>query len=203
MPNGHHDPNSPLTGHARQPDQVADAVRPRNPRNLTDVVVDARPNRPGDILDVAHPLRCGVPDVPVGDIRIQAYGPPGGRWSRTNLTYNVNVAGSRLTHAFVNAQAAAAFQQWQSRSAVVQLQADADIQIQFGGTNLNPAFGVAGGVNGRRSSKSRPSRGPNCQRQDRLASGRSRLRVREGGHAHPLEERRQESIRALPNLSVA
>ncbi|MEH2112327.1 MAG: hypothetical protein V7K39_07265 [Nostoc sp.] len=47
------------------------------------------------IQNDAMPRRfCGTPD-PGGDggIHIAAYGSPGGRWSRGNLTYSINLGG--------------------------------------------------------------------------------------------------------------
>jgi Matrixin len=103
----------------------------------------------------AMPRRfCGTPDPGGGGIRIAAYGSPGGRWSRGNLTYSVNLMGySGLTQNVVNGVIAAAFQQWQAIVRFFNFNflpggGNADIRIQFGGANLDDRFGKAGGVAG-------------------------------------------------------
>jgi hypothetical protein len=96
--------------------------------------------------------RCGVPDPSSGGILPAAFGSPGGRWSRGSLTYNVNASGCLgLTPNEVNTGMASAFQQWQAVApffSFSQVSGNADIQIQFGGTNLNLDFGQPGGVSG-------------------------------------------------------
>jgi len=95
--------------------------------------------------------RCGVTDPSAGGIHITAYGSPGGRWSRGNLTYNVNVNGSGLSQADVDGVMVNAFQQWRVAApffSFMQVGGNADIQIQFGGMELDNGFGQAGGVAG-------------------------------------------------------
>lgn len=94
---------------------------------------------------------CGVPDINSEYIHVSAYGSPRGRWNRGNLTYSVNSAGSNLSLSVINGVMANAFQQWQSAApffTFMQVNANADIKIQFGGANLDARFGKSGGVAG-------------------------------------------------------
>jgi hypothetical protein len=99
--------------------------------------------------------RCGVPDPSPGEIHPAAFGSPGGRWSRGNLTYSVNVSGTGLSQRAVDGILASAFQQWQAATRFfsftqlpLQVPPNTDIQIQFGGANLDSRFGSPGGVAG-------------------------------------------------------
>jgi hypothetical protein len=95
---------------------------------------------------------CGVEDPASGGIHTTAFGAPGGRWSRGNLTYTVNSAGVLgLTAAAVNTTLAAAFAQWQTVAPFfrfTQVMGPADITIQFGGSALDSRFGNPSGVAG-------------------------------------------------------
>ena len=104
----------------------------------------------GALFGLLQRRYCGLPDETEG-IHIDTYGSPGGRWPRGNLTYAVNVAGSTLTQGFVDGVLRAAFNQWQMAApffTFTQVGGPADIQVQFGGTALNPQFGKPGGVLG-------------------------------------------------------
>jgi hypothetical protein len=92
---------------------------------------------------------CGVPDRMTSGLHFEAYGAPGGRWSRGKLTYRVNAANCNLSPTVVNQVIAGAFQSWQAACpffAFTRVQFPADIEIQFGGSQLNDNFGAAGGV---------------------------------------------------------
>jgi Matrixin len=101
------------------------------------------------IFDLLQSRLCGVPDPGHGGLHVTAYGSPSSRWSRGNLTYNVNVSGSGLTQTFVDNIVRAAFQQWAIIARFFtfrQVAGNADIQIQFGGSSLDSNFGRPGGV---------------------------------------------------------
>ena len=94
---------------------------------------------------------CGVPDRMTSGLQIQAYGSPGGRWSRGNLSYRVNSTNCNLSAAVVNQVIASAFQIWQSASpyfVFTRVGFPADIEIRFGGIQLDNRFGMAGGIAG-------------------------------------------------------
>ncbi|HYD38545.1 MAG TPA: hypothetical protein VEA60_13090, partial [Allosphingosinicella sp.] len=58
--------------------------------------------------------RCAVPSKPKGNVQIQTFGSPGGRWSRGILTYSVNPQGCNLSAQTVLARIDAAFAAWQA-----------------------------------------------------------------------------------------
>ena len=126
----------------------------------------------------AMPRRfCGTPDPGGGGIRIAAYGSPGGRWSRGNLTYSVNLMGyidlsllpqnlnlGLLPQNAVNGVIAAAFQQWMAIVPFFNFNflpggGNADIRIQFGGANLDDRLGKVGGVAGTGGYPGSPNQG--------------------------------------------
>jgi hypothetical protein len=103
---------------------------------------------------------CGIPENG-GDIRIQTYGSPAGRWSRGNLKVSINTAGA----IFVNATPAApnpvsvimaAFNQWQTppppfppsffNFTFVPPGTGEDIRVIFGGSGVDSRFGQPGGT---------------------------------------------------------
>lgn len=102
-----------------------------------------------DVIDALSRPRCGTPTRSMNGVQIQTFGSPGGRWSRGMLTFSINAAGSNLSANVVNNTISGAFAQWQAISPFfnfTQVGANADIQISFGGTELNSDFGVLGGV---------------------------------------------------------
>ena len=95
--------------------------------------------------------RCGNPTGSMSDIQILTFGSPGGRWSRGMLTFSINAAGSSLSSHVVNNIISDAFTQWQSVSPFfnfTQVAANGNIQVSFGGVELDKRFGEAGGVCG-------------------------------------------------------
>ena len=95
---------------------------------------------------------CGVADPTSGGLHPTSFGAAGGRWSRGNLTYNVNPAGCNgLTALEVNNGIQAAFNQWQAVATFftfTQVMGAADITINFGGSALDSSLGTPGGVAG-------------------------------------------------------
>lgn len=92
--------------------------------------------------------RCGVPNRPSG-LQIQTFGAPGGRWARGMLTYSINPAGANLAANVVSQTIRGAFAQWQAVSpffTFTPVAANGDIQVAFGGSELDSQFGAAGGV---------------------------------------------------------
>src|SRR5947207_9509995 len=104
------DPQLQPGGQATLPRPVDDAtqhgghVDPDGP-----ILGQAEPHTSGEATDIRPTPRCGVPDSAAGGLRPTAYGPPGGRWSRGNLTYTADASGSRLLQSVVDAQVAKAF----------------------------------------------------------------------------------------------
>ncbi len=104
-----------------------------------------RPSPPGSVRalflkifsgDGATVRRCGVPDPSAGGVHISAYGAPGGRWDRKNLTYNVNASGSGLAPGDVDTTMRTAFATWAALPwpsfTFTPVAGDADIIVRFG-----------------------------------------------------------------------
>src|SRR4051794_8153841 len=138
-------------GQATLPPQMEEATRTR--RVDGGGTFEDEVHRHTQDLLLPRALRCGVPDRRPGDLRPTAYGSPGDRWSRGNLTYTVSAMGATgVTPAQVDAQVRAAVTQWQAAQPFFSLRQvagpAADIRIRFGGPALDPSFGAAGGVAG-------------------------------------------------------
>lgn len=96
---------------------------------------------------------CGVPDdVDYGRdglIKIRAYGPAGGFWTTGTLSWSVQVPPG-ASAAAINATLGNAFAQWQAASrnffTFTQVPAGGNIQLAFGGTQLDSRYGSQGGV---------------------------------------------------------
>ncbi|HXI71878.1 MAG TPA: matrixin family metalloprotease [Verrucomicrobiae bacterium] len=100
----------------------------------------------GELIDSRM---CGVPDRMTSGLHIEAYGSPGGRWSRGNLTFRVNAMGCNLPPATVNSIITNAFKLWQAAAPFFTFRSNggpSDIEIRFGGNQLDNRFGSAGGV---------------------------------------------------------
>lgn len=104
-----------------------------------------------NVFNLLQARLCGVPDPDHHGLPASAFGSPTGRWSRGNLTYNIDVSGSGLSQNFVNGILARAFPQWAAAAPFFsfrQVGGNADIQIRFGDTSLHSNFGGPGGVVG-------------------------------------------------------
>jgi hypothetical protein len=113
-------------------------------------IVPAPPNQPAD------GRFCAVPDRPMSDLQIRAYGSPGGRWTRGNLSFRVTNSPPGMAVAQVAAIVGGAFQQYAAATPFFQFtdltssgaSTNADVTISFGGQGLDTHFGAAGGVAG-------------------------------------------------------
>ncbi|MFC6087378.1 matrixin family metalloprotease [Sphaerisporangium aureirubrum] len=108
-------------------------------------------NAPGGVTVMSSRRRCGVPDDVVTALQIQTYGSPGGRWSRRALTYTTNATGANLPPAEVGIAISNAFNDWQAANWLLSLRptaANGDIQLSFGGKELDDRFGDEGNVLG-------------------------------------------------------
>jgi hypothetical protein len=104
-----------------------------------------------DIIDALSRPRCGNPTGPMGDVDILTFGSPGGRWSRGMLTFSINADRSNLPANVVNNIISSAFAQWQAVSPFfnfTQVGANGNIQLSFGGVELDSRFGTGGGIAG-------------------------------------------------------
>ncbi|SFK86810.1 matrixin family metalloprotease [Methylocapsa palsarum] len=94
---------------------------------------------------------CGTPDTPAqtSGIHVLTYGTPIGTWTRGNLTVNINPAGVKgLSPAQASNIIFSAYQQYQAAQPFFSFTpggAGSNINVQFGGTNLNPTLGQPGG----------------------------------------------------------
>lgn len=105
------------------------------------------------IIDYLLGRFCSVPDTPraTSGTRPLAYGTPLGRWTRGSLRISVNAAGCNLSPGTVTNAVMQAYGQYQAVQpffSFTNVPANGDIQVQFGGTNLDPTLGVAGGAKG-------------------------------------------------------
>lgn len=111
-------------------------------------------------------LFCGSPDsdqpwdvgTASATLRLRSWGAPRGHWEQSALTWTVDPTGCMLSAADTVAACTAALNDWQATltslvdgSQVLTLSqaanpATADIRISFGGKELDPRFGTAGGV---------------------------------------------------------
>ena len=112
---------------------------------------------PYDISEEPNGRFCGVPDRNVTTIDLQSFGSPGGRWSRGTLSVSINPAGAVFDSSLTSKTAVnvieSAFKQWQSVSdffsfSFVPVGSSADIQVKFGGSQLDDRFGQPGGTLG-------------------------------------------------------
>jgi hypothetical protein len=106
----------------------------------------------GGLAGVLGSRFCGVPEGG-GSIGPLTFGSPGGRWSRGNLRYSVNLAGGRFQPANGNPLSviANAFSQWQVASSFfvfsqVPVGTGEDIRVVFDSGTLDNRFGRPGGV---------------------------------------------------------
>lgn len=102
-----------------------------------------------NITDALSRPRCGIPTGSMSGVHILTFGSPGERWSRGMLTFSVNAAGSNLSANVINSTISSAFVQWQAVSPFfnfTQVGANGDIQISFGGAELDSDFGTPSGV---------------------------------------------------------
>lgn len=93
---------------------------------------------------------CGVPDPQPG-VDMTVFGTPGGRWSRGTLTFHVDSARSGMAPNVVDSVISRAFALWQQTTpffAFSQVNANSDIEIRFGGSELDTGFGKPGGILG-------------------------------------------------------
>jgi Matrixin len=98
---------------------------------------------------------CGVADTPPQMLgrRPLSYGSPLGRWTRGNLTINVDATRCKgLTPDLVRAVTFDAYSRYEAPSnrffSFGQGGPDSDIRLQFGGTELDPRLGIPGGAIG-------------------------------------------------------
>lgn len=109
-------------------------------------------NQVSDLFILLVRRSCGVPDLGHGGPSVTLFGPPGGRWGRGNLTYNINASGANVSQNFVDTILATAFQKWKTvvpHFTFTRVNGNADIKIKFGDETLDSQFGKPGGVAGR------------------------------------------------------
>jgi hypothetical protein len=107
-----------------------------------------------DFLERLNQPRCGTPDLASSQIDFKTFGSPGGRWSKGVLVYNVSSAGSAMEHNDVRAAIRSAFDEWQNACPYFSFiefmkestETKIDIEISFGGTQVDSRFGAVGGV---------------------------------------------------------
>lgn len=130
--------------------------------SIKDLVRRFQPSPPGStralLLKMPTPVErvnvfCGTPDPSKdGKIRPQTFGSPGGRWSRTTLSFSINTAGCKgLTLAMAAATITQAFGLWRAAAPFLALQpikSNGDIQVAFAGADVDDRFGKPGGVIG-------------------------------------------------------
>ena len=105
------------------------------------------------LANVSQQRFCGVTDPTTGGLHTTAFGAPGGRWSRGNLTYIVNTAGVMgVTAAEATIEIGKAFAQWQAVARFFQftqvMAGPADITVSFGGQTADSSLGAPNGVMG-------------------------------------------------------
>jgi len=97
---------------------------------------------------------CGLPDSPpqTDGAHPLSYGQPIGRWGRGNLTINVNAVGAQgVSPAAISNIVFGAYNQYQAAQPFFSFSpggANADIRVQFGGTNLDSRLGTPNGAVG-------------------------------------------------------
>ncbi|MFD6231083.1 matrixin family metalloprotease [Streptomyces sp. NPDC060232] len=96
---------------------------------------------------------CGVPDRVASDLQIRIYGPPGGRWRRTDLTFSIDankVQGVEPVEAV--RIISGAFSQWQEAGAPwlkltpTSIGSNSDITVRFAGKDADPNLATALGT---------------------------------------------------------
>jgi hypothetical protein len=146
------DPDSRFDGQATLPANVADATQRSGRLDPSGEVLGQADHSPARQFDIGRARRCGVPDFAPGDLRPTAYGSPGGRWTRGNLTYSVNVGTSGVTPATVEPVMKRATDQWSAAQPFFTFTrvppGPADIRVQVGGPELDSTFGPVSGVSG-------------------------------------------------------
>ncbi len=97
---------------------------------------------------------CGVPDTApqTSGSQILAYGSPLGLWAQGNLTVNINVTGVKgVSPAQASTIIFSAYQAYQAVQPFFNFVLGgpgSNINVQFGGTSLNPTLGITGGAIG-------------------------------------------------------
>ena len=105
-----------------------------------------------EIIERLSDHYCGTPDRGgAGGLRPLAFGSPGGRWSRTALTFSINTAGCvGLSGPAAAGVIAQAFGLWNALSilSLAPVGVNGDIRVSFGGSGVDGRFGTPGGVLG-------------------------------------------------------